>query len=86
MELLTKDEVYKLIDTEVVNDTDAIQIVRKFIFDKTGKDIKGINRPQGFACIIKGTNLFPDIVTDFDLLFKMYITAIGYYEKEKTNF
>ena len=77
--MITQQEVDKLIQKKVIDDTDAIQVVRKYLFDKTGKDIKGINKPTGQVTIKRDTNGLPLISTDIELLFEMYFIAKAHY-------
>jgi hypothetical protein len=78
--MLTEKEVEEIINKPVIKDVEAIQLIRKFIFDKTGKDIKGINRPTGQ---FKFTGSIFNVETDFDLMFKMFFIAKAYYIKLK---
>lgn len=72
--MLTQQEIDKLIQKKVIDDTDAIQIIRKYLFDKTGKDIKGINRPVGQVFITNG-----NIKNDFQLMFDMFFISKAHY-------
>lgn len=77
--MLTEQEIKNLINKEVIEDTEAISLIRKFIFDKTGKDIKGISRPTGQISFQKTESGFPDIKTDFQLMFSMYFISKSHY-------
>lgn len=72
--MLTEQEIKTLINKEVIEDVEAISLIRKFIFDKTGKDIKGINRPKG-EVFIKDFQF----ESDFDIMFKMLFVAKSHY-------
>lgn len=72
--MLTEEEIKTLISKEIVDDVEAISLIRKFIFDKTGKDIKGINRPRG-EVYIKDFSF----KSDFDLMFEMFFISKAHY-------
>ena len=72
--MLTEQEIKTLINKEVIEDTEAIELIVKFIFDKTGKDIKGIQRPKG-EVYIKNFQF----ESDFDIMFKMLFVAKSHY-------
>jgi hypothetical protein len=78
--MLTQAEVDDIIIQEVITDIQAIGLIRKFIFDKTGKDIKGINRPVGMPTIITDSNgRITEVMTDIELMFKMFFVAKSHY-------
>lgn len=68
------EEIKEIIKKEIISDVEAIEVVREFIFEKTGKFIDSIMRPRGQIYIRES-----EIVTDFELLNKMYAVAKTHY-------
>lgn len=69
------EEIKTITKKEIISDVEAIEVVREYILEKTGKFIDSIVRPRG-QIFIKG-NL--EIMTDFELLTKMYAVAKAHY-------
>jgi actin-related protein len=80
MSLLTKEQLNKILDSDQIEDTEAIEVIRKYIFDCKKVDIKGINRPNNNPTFVLVNNIMV-VTTNIELMFKMYIEAKSYYKQ-----
>jgi hypothetical protein len=80
MSLLTKEELNKILDSEQIADTEAIEVIRRYIFDCKNIDIKGINRPNNSPTFVLINNTMV-VTNNIELMFKMYLEAKSYYKQ-----
>jgi hypothetical protein len=78
--LLTQEQLNKILDSEKIEDTEAIEVIRKYVFDCKKVDIKGINRPTDSPTFVLINNTMV-VTNNIELMFKMYIEAKSYYKQ-----